>query len=120
MAKRRARRHYIAGDRKRLRLHDDGYGPSRRPVDQRPGTTMSGFGVRTAYGSLERVIVHRPGSELEKVTPETLREFHFARPVDRKKFVADYDAMLALLRKHGVETLLLADVLAGDDDSLAY
>jgi N-dimethylarginine dimethylaminohydrolase len=66
------------------------------------------------------VIVHRPGPELDKVTPETLREFHFARPVDREKFVADYDAMLALLRGHGVETLLLADVLAGDDDALGY
>ena len=81
---------------------------------------MSGFGVRTAYGSLERVIVHRPGPELDKVTPETLREFHFTRPVDREKFVADYDSMLALFRSHGVETLLLAEVLAGDDDALGY
>jgi arginine deiminase len=81
---------------------------------------MSRFGVGNAYGTLERVIVHRPGLELDKVTPETLREFHFARPVDRPKFVADYDAMLALFRSHGVETLLLTDLLAGDDDSLAY
>ena len=69
---------------------------------------MSAFGVRTAYGSLERVIVHRPGPELDKVTPDTLREFHFTRPVDRRRFVAEYDAMLALLRSHGVETLLLS------------
>ena len=81
---------------------------------------MTGFGVRTAYGTLERVLVHRPGPELDKVTPDTLREFHFARPVDREKFVADYDAMLALFRSHGVEALLLTDVLAGDDDSLGY
>ena len=81
---------------------------------------MTGFGVRTAYGTLERVLVHRPGPELDKVTPDTLREFHLARPVDREKFVADYDAMLALFRSHGVEALLLADVLAGDDDSLGY
>lgn len=81
---------------------------------------MSAFGVRTAYGSLDRVIVHRPGPELAKVTPETLREFHFARPVDREKFLADYDAMLGLFRSHGAETLLLSDILAGDDDSLGY
>jgi arginine deiminase len=81
---------------------------------------VSGFGVRTAYGSLERVIVHRPGPELAKVTPETLREFHFARPVDQEKFVADYDAMLGLFRRHGVETLLLSEILAGDDDALGY
>ena len=81
---------------------------------------MSGFGVRTAYGSLARVLMHRPGPELARVTPETLREFHFARPVDGEKFVADYDAMLALFRSHGVEPLLLAEVLAGDADSIGY
>jgi arginine deiminase len=36
---------------------------------------VSSFGVRTAYGSLARVIVHRPGPELDQVTPETRREF---------------------------------------------
>jgi N-dimethylarginine dimethylaminohydrolase len=81
---------------------------------------MTGFGVRNAYGTLERVIVHRPGPELGKVTPDTLREFHFARPVDGGKFVADYDAMLGLFRGHGVETLLLSEILAGDDDALGY
>jgi N-dimethylarginine dimethylaminohydrolase len=81
---------------------------------------MSGFGVRTAYGTLQRVIVHRPGAELGKVTPDTLKEFHFSRPVDREKFVADYDAMLGRLREHGVETVLLTDVLRGDGDSLGY
>jgi N-dimethylarginine dimethylaminohydrolase len=81
---------------------------------------VTGFGVRNAYGTLERVIVHRPGPELDKVTPDTLREFHFARPVDGRKFVADYDAMLGLFRGHGVETLLLSEILAGDDDALGY
>ena len=79
-----------------------------------------GFGARTAYGSLERVLMHRPGPELDTVTPETLREFHFARPVDRTRFVADYDAMLGLIRSHGAEALLLSEVLAGDEDSLGY
>ncbi len=81
---------------------------------------MSGFGVRNAYGSLKRVVMHRPGPELDKVTPDTLREFHFSRPVDPDKFVADYDAMLRLFQEHGVETLLLGELLRGDDDSLGY
>ncbi len=81
---------------------------------------MSGFGVQTAYGSLKRVLMHRPGAELDKVTPQTLKEFNFARPVDREKFVADYDAMLHVFQSHGVETLLLREVLAGDQDALAY
>jgi len=81
---------------------------------------VSGFGVPTAYGSLKRVLMHRPGTELNKVTPQTLKEFNFARPVDREKFVADYDAMLRVFQSHGVETLLLREVLAGDQDALAY
>jgi N-dimethylarginine dimethylaminohydrolase len=81
---------------------------------------VSAYGVRNAYGSLGRVIMHRPGAELDKVTPHTLEEFNFARPVDRAQFVADYDAMLRLFQSHGVETLLLREVLAGDDDALGY
>ena len=81
---------------------------------------MTGFGVRTAYGSLKRVVMHRPGPELEQVTARTLKEFNFERPVDRGRFVADYDAMQRLFQDHGVETLLLREVLAGDADALGY
>ncbi len=81
---------------------------------------MTGFGVRTAYGSLKRVVMHRPGPELDRVTAETLKEFNFERPVHRESFVADYDAMLRLFRGHGVETLLLREILAGDQDALGY
>ncbi len=81
---------------------------------------MSGFGVRSAYGSLKRVVMHRPGPELDQVTAETLKEFNFARPVDRARFVADYDAMLRLFQGQGVETLLLRELLADDHDALGY
>ena len=81
---------------------------------------MSGFGVRSAYGDLKRVLMHRPGRELEMVTPRTLKEFHFKRPVKRDAFLADYDVMLSLFQKHGVETLLLREVLQYDDDALSY
>ncbi len=81
---------------------------------------MTSYGVKTAYGGLRKVIMHRPGRELDLVTEETLEEFHFARPVDREKFVADYDQMLGLFETHGVETLLLRDVLANDPDALSY
>ena len=81
---------------------------------------MSAFGVRNAYGDLKRVIMHRPGRELDKVTDQTLKEYNFERPVNRELFVSDYDAMLALFQSHGVETLLLSDILGSDADSLAY
>jgi N-dimethylarginine dimethylaminohydrolase len=64
--------------------------------------------------------MHRPGPELGLVTEKTLAEYHFEAPVDVERFVAQYDVMLQLLQSHGVETLLLRDILADDDDALAY
>ena len=61
------------------------------------------FGVRSAFGTLERVLMHRPGPELDVVTSATLDEFNFARPVDRTRFVAEYDAMLNCFTKHKVD-----------------
>jgi N-dimethylarginine dimethylaminohydrolase len=54
------------------------------------------------------------------VTDKTLAEFNFSRPVDRERFLSDYDTMLGLFQAHGVETLLLTDVLKEDDDALGY
>jgi N-dimethylarginine dimethylaminohydrolase len=81
---------------------------------------VSGYGVSNAYGDLKRVIVHRPGAELSMVTEKTLAEFHFSRPVDVERFQSDYDTMLGLFQAHGVETLLLTDVLKDDADALSY
>ena len=81
---------------------------------------MTRWGVRSAYGDLGGAIVHRPGVELDKVTPHTVATFGFERPVDRERFVAEYDAMLDALRAQGAEMHQLRDLLAGDTDALAY
>ncbi|MCB0000540.1 MAG: hypothetical protein KDE56_32465, partial [Anaerolineales bacterium] len=78
------------------------------------------YGVQSAYGDLKRVLMHRPGMELHMVRPDTLDEFHFDAPVDVAQFVADYDVMVGKLQSHGVETVMLTDVLADDEDSLNY
>ena len=61
----------------------------------------NGFGVSNAYGTLRRVLMHRPGAELDFVNDRTIEEFHFARPVNRAQFQADYDAMLDRFRAPG-------------------
>ena len=76
--------------------------------------------VTNAYGDLKRVIMHRPGRELTMVNDETLAEFHFDRPVNSGAFVSEYDTMLGLFQAHGVETLLLTDILKEDRDSMVY
>ena len=58
--------------------------------------------VRNAYGNLSRVLMHRPGPELDVVTAENLKEFNFVRPVNRDRFVEDYDAMLGRFRAEGI------------------
>ena len=81
---------------------------------------MTGFGVNNAYGDLKRVLMHRPGEELDLVTEHTLEEFHFDCKVDRGRFVSEYDTMAELLEAHGVETLFLTEVLRDDRDALGY
>lgn len=81
---------------------------------------MSGYGVPNAYGDLKRVLMHRPGRELDLVTGTTLEEFHFERPVHRERFVSEYDTMAGLFQAHGVDTVMLTDVLKDDDDALSY
>jgi arginine deiminase len=80
----------------------------------------NGFGVSNAYGTLHRVLMHRPGAELDFVNDRTIEEFHFARPVNRARFQADYDAMLDRFRAAGVEVLLVSDLLSSDADALGY
>lgn len=76
--------------------------------------------VRNAYGNLRRVIMHRPGPELSLVTENSLREFHFDRPVNERRFRSEYDSMLGLFQAHGVETLLLREILKDDEDAVGY
>jgi len=82
--------------------------------------TTRTFGVSNAYGSLRRVLMHRPENELDVVTIPTAKDFHFDGPVNREAFLSDYDAMLRLFNDHGVETLLLRDVLKGDSEAMAF
>ena len=81
---------------------------------------QKGYGVRNAYGDLKRVLMHRPGPELNLVTPQTLREFNFDAPVDPERFIDDYETMRGLFHTHGVETVLLTEVLADDADAISF
>lgn len=78
------------------------------------------WGVANAYGNLKTVLMHRPGVELDMVTPNTLAEFHFDEPVERAAFVREYDTMVETFRSDGVECLFLTDLLKDDDDALGY
>ncbi|MGI9210639.1 MAG: arginine deiminase family protein, partial [Rhodococcus sp. (in: high G+C Gram-positive bacteria)] len=69
------------------------------------------WGVDSEVGALRAVMLHRPGAELERLTPRNNDQLLF----DALPWVAraqeEHDAFAELLRSRGVEVLLLADLL---------
>ncbi|WP_396893528.1 arginine deiminase [[Mycobacterium] wendilense] len=68
--------------------------------------------VNTEVGTLRAVILHRPGAELQRLTPRNSDRLLF----DGLPWVAraqeEHDAFADLLRSRGVEVLLLSDLLS--------
>ena len=69
------------------------------------------LGCNTEVGTLREVILHRPGAELQRLTPRNSDKLLF----DGLPWVAraqqEHDAFAELLRSRGVSVLLLADLL---------
>ena len=69
------------------------------------------LGVNSEVGRLTAAILHRPGAELQRLTPRNNDRLLF----DGLPWVAraqqEHDALAGLLESHGVEVLLLGDLL---------
>ena len=69
------------------------------------------LGVNSEVGALRVVILHRPGPELQRLTPRNNDALLF----DGLPWVAraqqEHDAFADVLRSRGVEVLLLSDLL---------
>lgn len=72
---------------------------------------QTGWGITDEISPLRTVIVHRPGREMERLTPETRDRFLFDEVLWIDRAQAEHDAFAALLREQGAEVLLLADLL---------
>lgn len=68
--------------------------------------------VSSEIGTLRRVILHRPGREHERLTPENKDELLFDDVIWVKRARQEHDAFADVLADRGVEVLLLADLLA--------
>jgi arginine deiminase len=74
---------------------------------------MSGsLGVHSEVGLLRQVVLHRPGLELERLTPTNARQLLFDDVLWAQRAREEHDAFAALLRDHGVVVHLFADLLA--------
>jgi len=67
--------------------------------------------VDSETGRLESVILHRPGLELERLTPASKEEYLFDEVVWVERAQQEHDEFTTLLRGQGAEVHLLADLL---------
>ena len=73
--------------------------------------TDGALGCDSEVGRLRAVILHRPGAELQRLTPRNNDALLFDGLPWVAKAQREHDAFAELLRSRGVEVLLLADLL---------
>src|ERR1700722_8236486 len=82
------------------------------------GDSLSEFyGVDSEIGQLRTVLVHRPGAELRRVTPQRPCGMLLPALPWAERAQAEHDAFTAALRSRGVEVLYLAELV---QDALEY
>lgn len=69
-------------------------------------------GVWSEVGKLKKVLVHRPGRELDRLTPSNREELLFDDILWLEKAQADHDNFSATLSSQGAEVVYLQDLLA--------
>jgi len=67
--------------------------------------------VRSEIGKLKSVLLHRPGKELENLTPDLLEKLLFDDIPYLKVAQEEHDLFAETLRKEGVEVLYLTDMI---------
>lgn len=81
---------------------------------------MYPINVKNEIGPLKKVMLHRPGREIEKLTPDTLRHLLFDDIPYLRIAQEEHDAFADLLRSHGVGVVymeqLMAEVLEQSDE----
>ncbi|MDD2482599.1 MAG: arginine deiminase [Lutispora sp.] len=68
--------------------------------------------VTSEIGKLKAVLLHKPGKELERLTPEYLRQLLFDDIPWLKQMRIEHDEFADVLRKRGTQVLYVEDLLA--------
>ncbi len=68
--------------------------------------------IKSEIGKLKTVILHRPGEELEGLTPDYMERMLFDDVPYLKVAQEEHDAFAQVLRDNGVEVLYLVDLVA--------
>ena len=81
-------------------------------MEQEKKTHMKGICVKSEIAPLKKVLLHRPGEELLKLTPKRLGELLFDDIPFLKVAQREHDAFAAILRENGVEVVYLEDLMS--------
>ena len=73
---------------------------------------MASYGVYSEVGKLRKVLVHRPDLSLQRLTPSNVQELLFDDVLWVKRAKEEHDGFVERLRAHGIEVLLVSDLLA--------
>jgi arginine deiminase len=90
-----------------MRVEGDRWLPSPTSFAEDMPDLWGTWGVASEVGPLRDVLMHRPGPELELVTPETCHDHLFDAPVDPVRFRAQFDGLVETYRAHGVRVHLV-------------
>lgn len=69
---------------------------------------------------MRKVLMHRPGPELEQLDASSLSYFNFASVPDVDVFREEFEALVSAIRALGSEPVFIEDVLSDDAEALAY
>jgi len=69
------------------------------------------FEIFSEIGQLESVILHRPGEEINNLTPNYLSEYLFEDIPFLQKAQEEHDQLRRILVNHGVTVYLVTDLL---------
>ena len=73
----------------------------------------TGIHNTSEIGRLKKVLLHRPGAELENLMPEYLERLLFDDIPYLKEAQREHDAFADCLRNQGVEVVYLTDLVVG-------
>ena len=78
----------------------------------RHSSAVKSLGVHSEVGVLRRAILHRPGPELDRLTPGNIGDLLFDDVMWTKRAREEHDAFAQTLRDKGVEVIYYEDLLA--------
>ena len=80
-----------------------------------------GFGVHSEVGQLRKVIVHRPGLEMRRLTPSNCQELLFDDVIWARKARQEHDAFVDLMRyEFGIEAMEVTNEVFESEASVVF